>query len=147
MIFPIKCLTYTLLVNNKDFICWYNKCNTTSKEKNIHFENDLFKYSLTYEHNNMYHDKETLEFLPIDSIKTSLFLNYKDDKYYERIEQKININVNNNYRNKLLFGDKNALRQNKFLSKSNYFLTKNNVEIKYDDLEKDIIAKLENIGF
>ncbi len=147
MLFPIKCLTYSLLINNNKFINWYNSNNKIYKDYDIKFKNDIFDLNIYYEHSNMYHNKESLKILPIDSINTSLFLNYRDDNFYERIDQKIIIDDKNNFNKKLLFGNKEATVSNRYLKKSNYFLTKNNHEIDYSEIEKELLKDIENFRF
>lgn len=147
MLIPIKCLTYSLIMNSSNFITWYNNNNNTFKEFDMKYNNDVLDFSIIYEANNMYHNKESINVIPIDSIKTSLFLNYKDDKYYERIEQKVMIDVKNNFNKKLLFGNKEAITSNRYLKKSNNFLTKNNHEIDYSEIEKELIKELDNLRF
>ena len=146
MLLPIKCLTYSLLISDKNFVTWYNNNNTTYKEKKVVIKNNDFNCFIEYEHRSIYNNRESLKLEPIEKVKTSLFLNYKDDKYYERIEQKINSNNDKIFNSQLVLGNK-AMLNNRYLIKSNYFLTKNNKETKYEEIDLDLLEKICKIRF
>tara|TARA_E500000178_G_C16732317_1_gene622133 strand:+ start:266 stop:706 length:441 start_codon:yes stop_codon:yes gene_type:complete len=146
MLIPIKCLTYSLLISNKNFVTWYNNNISTYKEKKILIENNDFNCIIEYEHRSIYNNRESLKLEPIERVKTSLFLNYNDDKYYERIDQKINSNNQKIFNSQLVLGNKGILN-NRYLINSNYFLTKNNKETKYEEIDLDLLEKISKIEF
>jgi hypothetical protein len=143
MLVPIKCLTYSLLINNNNFINWYNDNNKTFKDIDLKFKNDKLDFNIYYEHCNMFYNRDSLDIIPEENIKTSLFLNFGEDKYYERIEQKVIINSRHNFNKKKIIDRKSI----GYLKKSNYFLTKNNIEIEYSEIEKELIKEIENFRF
>lgn len=141
MLIPIKCLTYTLLCNSKYYNMWdknnikdididtkYNKLNSID----LKFKNNDIDILVMYE--NKIKKKEDNKYNTDEFIKTSLFLKYKNNNYYEHVEQKKNLNIGYKYSDK------------EYLEKSNYFLTKNNNEINYDDLNEDLINDIKKIN-
>ena len=140
MLIPIKCLTYSLLINNNNFINWYNDNNKTFKDIDLKFKNDKLDFTINYEHSNMFYNRDSIDIIPEENIKTSLFLKFKDNKYYERIEQKVIVNTRNDFNKKKIIDRKGR----GYLKKSNYFLTKNNIEIDYSEIEKELIKDVEN---